>query len=310
MPLPFFPVEIILELTRACRLRCRYCTNTSGREQSADPAGIMHTISETARLGITSIRFTGGEPLLYPALQAVLEHARAKKLYTILNTSADDVRPNQWRILRRNVDCVLVSLQGPDARSNTAYTGSRSSFHRKVRHIMTLKKCIPALRLGTVLTPEFPALLPAFAALVRRIGPVSWGLFRPMTLGIDLPGRSYYRTLIPKLIRLKKAGIPLQIANPLPLCITGKIKSAQQVLAGALQDDGHSRLVRDVCGHFKPSYFINTNLGRTIRTAMTSAALKDLRSTARAPQACRQCPALPVCLGGSRVFGPHDPLMA
>ena len=85
---------------------------------------------------------------------------------------------------------------------------------------------------------------------------------------------------------------------------------------GAALDEGHLRIVRSAQGYFKPSYFIETNLGNTIREAWEHPFLLQLERTDYLPDLCQRCPVLDTCRGGCRamalrshgtVFAP-DPL--
>ena len=70
--------DLRVSLTDRCNLRCRYCMPAEGLDwlPSDDvlrPAELVRLIAlAVTRLGITSVRFTGGEPLLYRDLEDVV----------------------------------------------------------------------------------------------------------------------------------------------------------------------------------------------------------------------------------------------
>lgn len=295
--------EIILEITGQCHLHCSYCTNTEQRNNHAPVNDILKAIEEISQLQIPSVRFTGGEPLLHPELRLFLEHARKHNLYITLNTSAATISPKELRFLTKNVDCALVSLQGYNQVSNAQYTHSQQLFVEKIKNIFALKAYLPALRLGTVLTPSFLETLPEFTKLVQKIRPLSWGLFRPIYSGTEkFLGQKFFKDLILKVNILNKNNIPAQIANALPMCVAGNFNIIHPALLGSRFDDGHQRLVRDARGFFKPSYFINENLGTTITEAWAHPIIQILNSTTQLPSICQQCPFLHTCLGGCRAM--------
>jgi len=82
------------------------------------------------------------------------------------------------------------------------------------------------------------------------------------------------------------------------LCLVPRAE--RKNLLGAMFDDGHTRIVHDPRGFFKPSYYIAENLGEDAGTAWGSGYMKDLRSLPWLEPRCRNCRWMPKCLGGSR----------
>ncbi|MBU2752119.1 GTP 3',8-cyclase MoaA [Acidithiobacillus thiooxidans] len=71
-----------ISVTDHCNFRCQYCTPESGAPWFPKPEQL--TANEYKRLirifvglGVSHIRFTGGEPLLFPALPALIAEAKA-----------------------------------------------------------------------------------------------------------------------------------------------------------------------------------------------------------------------------------------
>ena len=75
--------DLRVSLTDRCNLRCTYCMPAEGLDWL--PGGDLLTLEEltrlirvaVTRLGITGIRFTGGEPMLSPHLEDVVAAAAA-----------------------------------------------------------------------------------------------------------------------------------------------------------------------------------------------------------------------------------------
>ena len=75
--------DLRVSLTDRCNLRCSYCMPPEGLDWLPDPA--LLTDGELARLigiavqrlGITEVRFTGGEPLLRRGLAGIVAHTAA-----------------------------------------------------------------------------------------------------------------------------------------------------------------------------------------------------------------------------------------
>ena len=113
-------------------------------------------------------------------------------------------------------------------------------------------------------------------------------------------GIPFYRALTLQIMKARQKNINVFIANPIPLCITGDLRIGQEAFFGAKFDDGHARIVSSAKGFFKPSYFNETNLGDTIRTAWGHPFLRELNRTDHLPDLCQRCPVLDTCRGGYR----------
>jgi molybdenum cofactor biosynthesis enzyme MoaA len=72
--------QIYFYLTEGCNLRCRHCWiapkyQSEGNTYPALDLDLFKSIIEQAKLlGLTGVKLTGGEPLLHPAINEILEH--------------------------------------------------------------------------------------------------------------------------------------------------------------------------------------------------------------------------------------------
>lgn len=75
--------DLRVSLTDRCNLRCTYCMPEEGLQWLAKPDllsddEIVRLVRiAVTRLGITEVRFTGGEPLLRPGLVSIVERCAA-----------------------------------------------------------------------------------------------------------------------------------------------------------------------------------------------------------------------------------------
>jgi PqqA peptide cyclase len=303
MERPVLPLEIIIEITGKCRLVCPYCTGP--RTADVSLKDIKATLDEAASLGVKAIRITGGEPLLHPHIREILTYAKAKKFALLLNTAAEDISPALMKTIIANVDVALVSLQGYDEKSNASYTRSKLDFTDKIKNIFLLKAYLPTLWIATVITPAMAQAFAQFVPLVKKINPAAWTLLRPISdMNEDLKqmGIPFYRALTLQIMKARRENINAFIANPIPFCITGNLMVGKEAFFGANFDDGHVRIVRGARGFFKPSYFIETNLGETIQDAWKHPFLHELERTDYLPDLCQRCPVLDTCRGGCRAM--------
>jgi cyclic pyranopterin phosphate synthase len=75
--------DLRISLTDRCNLRCTYCMPAEGmpwlpsEELLTDDEVVRLAGIATGSLGVTSVRFTGGEPLLRPGLESIIQRVRA-----------------------------------------------------------------------------------------------------------------------------------------------------------------------------------------------------------------------------------------
>ena len=301
MERPSVPLEIIIEITGRCRLVCPYCTGP--RTADVPLKDIKATLDEAASLGVKAVRITGGEPLLHPDIRTILTYAKTKKLAVLLNTAAENISPSLMKTIITNVDVALISLQGHNEKSNASYTRSRLSFSDKIKNIFLLKAYLSTVWIATVITPAMARSFAQFLPLIKKIDPAAWTLLRPISnmsedlKEMDIP---FYRALTVQIMKARQDNINIFIANPIPMCLTGNLRIGQEAFFGANFDDGHVRIVRGAQGYFKPTYFIDKNLGNTIHAAWKHPFLDELNRTDYLPKLCQRCPVIDICRGGCR----------
>lgn len=298
------PAELVLELTKKCNLSCRLCFS-SGSPAALPLPALKKALKEARALGVGSVRFTGGEPFLSPHLLPLLKEARRLGFYTLVNTNAALNDHALFKKAAPLIDNVLVSLQAPGAAEEKAATGA--DFKVKLANMRLLRSKVPVFRLGTVASKSFIRGFNRWRALAAKLEADIWELYRPMPDGRGAVRDKDFALRPADLRRLSKlvAAAPekdprVLLANPAPLCL---VPPAQRLnLLGAAFDDGHTRLVLDPRGFYKPSYYIEENLGASLKAAWASPYRRRLVSFSWLPGRCRGCRWLLKCLGGSRAL--------
>lgn len=75
---PHQPVSVHLIATRRCNLSCTYCNEYDRVSQPVPEHDLFRRVDRLAALGTCVVTVSGGEPLLHPALEAVIARIRAK----------------------------------------------------------------------------------------------------------------------------------------------------------------------------------------------------------------------------------------
>lgn len=296
---PDLPSEIVIEVTSKCNKDCGFCFNTFPKNSIKDPSKeeIKKIINQTSRLKIPFIRFTGGEPFCRKDIFELINYAKSKKLKVRLNSNSIFINESIIKKIENNIDYILIS-----------YNDIKETRTIKALKLLTNSK-IPIVICGTIALPKNIDNLEDMHETLTGIKISGWEFYRPMIK------KQLTQPQITKLTK-KLLKLNLPIANAFPFC-AGDMKKNSLINLGAKYDDGHSRLIFDPRGYFKPSYVIDINLGKDIQKAWNSKFMTDMRTLKLVPDYCKDCLYLKKCKGGSRFhanlinkrYNTPDPLM-
>jgi SynChlorMet cassette radical SAM/SPASM protein ScmF len=137
--------QLYFYLTEGCNLRCRHCwiAPKYQSEKKSYPAldlNLFKSIIEQAKpLGLTGVKLTGGEPLLHPKINEILEHIRTESLDLTVETNGVLCTPE---LARKMAACsspfVSVSLDGNNAETHEWVRGVEGSFEAALKGIKNL----------------------------------------------------------------------------------------------------------------------------------------------------------------------------
>ncbi len=132
-------------LTEGCNLRCRHCwiepPHQSEKRQypALDPALFRHILRQARPLGLTSVKLTGGEPLMHPQIGEILEILRDEKLRFNVETNGVLCTPELAReLVRSGLFHISVSLDGADADTHEWVRGVKGCFEAALEGIRNL----------------------------------------------------------------------------------------------------------------------------------------------------------------------------
>ena len=181
--------NLYLHVTFACNLRCSHCYAEAGppRVGTISPADLAAAAREGARLGFRHAVITGGEPLVHPQRDALLDmlaglRAEVKPMLTVLRTALAVPLPEALlKRLAHATDEIVVSVDG-DRETHDARRGA-GTYDLTVANLRALAALggTTEISLATVL-PLGQANGPAgdsVRALARELG-VRRTRFRPL----------------------------------------------------------------------------------------------------------------------------------
>ncbi|MFZ2087938.1 MAG: radical SAM protein, partial [Desulfobaccales bacterium] len=117
--------SLYVHLTDRCNLFCRHCwiqqpaAETPPNQSSLPLQDLAFIIEQALPLGVTSVKLTGGEPLLHPEITKVLDLLRSKGLGCFVETNGVHCTPEIAEIIAAgNNAAVAVSLDGACAETH------------------------------------------------------------------------------------------------------------------------------------------------------------------------------------------------
>ena len=124
--------DLRISVTPRCNFRCSYCDPLGMGHK--DPLGtvsvadVAHVVEAAVGLGMTSVRFTGGEPLLRKELPEMIAHAHAAGVEDIaITTNATLLKRRLPELLDAGLQRVNISLDAVDEAVFKRATGGGSS---------------------------------------------------------------------------------------------------------------------------------------------------------------------------------------
>ena len=143
----YFLNQIYFYLTQGCNLRCRHCWIAPKYQTeetiwpSVDFELFKDIIRQGMELGLSGVKLTGGEPLIHPDIEKILDHIREKDLKLTVETNGVKCTPGiVEKIVRNKNPFVSVSLDAPDAETHEWVRGVPGCFDAAIEGVRNLVK--------------------------------------------------------------------------------------------------------------------------------------------------------------------------
>lgn len=138
--IPDCPDNVMFDLTWKCNYRCSFCYNPRGNCKLGHPPWeitktILHKLAEW---GVREVLYLGGEPMLHPKFDAVIELGAQLGLSQRVVTNASRINKARAQLLAANDVEVGVSLHSANGSVHNHLSGSRQGFQRAVKALALL----------------------------------------------------------------------------------------------------------------------------------------------------------------------------
>jgi molybdenum cofactor biosynthesis enzyme MoaA len=158
-----------LLVTQRCNFNCPYCRKLEGQELSLDDAAKI--LKLWIRDDLQNLRFSGGEPTLWPYLEECVRYCKiagVKRIAVSTNGSAD------WelyeRLIKAGVNDFSVSLDACCSEGGNVMSGVKDQFNKVAKNIELICSRKIYLSVGVVLTDENIGEVDKIVAFAHSLG--------------------------------------------------------------------------------------------------------------------------------------------
>ncbi len=182
-------------LTEGCNLRCRHCwiepPHQSGerRYPAVEPELFRHIVEQAKPLGLTSVKLTGGEPLMHPRIGEILSFLRNEKMRFNVETNGVFCTPELAQdLVRSGLYHISVSLDGADAETHEWVRGVKGCFEAAVRGIRNLVEAGIRPQVIMTLMRRNVGQMESVISLAKSLGAssVKFNIVQPTARGVKM----------------------------------------------------------------------------------------------------------------------------
>lgn len=248
---PGAPFQVVWDITYACNLKCRHCYATAGKalEDELTTEEALDTIDKLAKLGVTIIAFSGGEPLVRKDIFQLTSYAADKGIYVAIATNGTLISEEMAKRMKESgVRYLQISLDGLRD-THDSFRGIRGCFDRTVEGIKNAVKHGFFINVSMTVTKLNYDEVPAVIELCEKLG-VDWFMhynFIPTGRGREIVDLDI---------------LPDQRENLLRMLYERNGNSKLSLLSTAPQ---FARVALQCDGGMIPTHFYNLNAGERLR---------------------------------------------
>ena len=167
-----FPAyTLTLILTTRCNFRCRHCFRDSQTPKDLSLDIIKNLLGDAQRFHFRHIALTGGEPLLYPKLEELLEIIARNEYRFSMVTNGELFQEWFERLLRfkASLNVISFSLDGANKETNDSLRQA-GAFEKTMKNIELCRKHKVPFRIITVINRRNFDELSSLALLAKKKG--------------------------------------------------------------------------------------------------------------------------------------------
>jgi len=211
-----FPLVVTFSLTPQCNFDCAYCygdyKNRRKEENPITTGQVLSAIEDLAKMGMSFLQLSGGEPLLRNDIDLIVDKANALGITLGISTNGSLVEQKISTV--KKIKTICISWDGNEP-SNDSNRGA-GTFKTIMRAIKAAKKAGVNVHTYTTVNRNNLLALDGILEFAKRFHIYTeFGFFVQRTLKSDTDYRNLdisvdeYRNAVKKLIAYKKQGYPI-----------------------------------------------------------------------------------------------------
>ncbi len=184
------PIEVHLDTTFRCNMRCVFCYDSSGTGHCSEEMStiqIKDIIDQCSDLDVVAITYGGGEPFLRKDFMELLKHSKKYNIRSFILTNGTlitkEIAREVARCLDLRYDIVQVSLDGPNPMVHDRQRGVPGGFEKTMEGIKNFMQAGIAPIINTVLTQKNYQYIPEMIPFLIEHGLSNYRVLRLHPLG-------------------------------------------------------------------------------------------------------------------------------
>jgi len=143
-----------IHITGYCNMNCEFCCGAPRNLEGPNLEDFKRIVDKIVGAGVTTLVFTGGEPLLKPHIEKYLEYTKEKGLEVYLSTNGLLLTKELYEKIVPHIDVLGLPLDGSSAEMNAKVTRGGELFGSTTKHLKDFYKNPPKhiVKIGTVVT--------------------------------------------------------------------------------------------------------------------------------------------------------------
>ncbi len=176
----YFPLHVMVELTKDCNLECVHCYRGSGPTKfpRMETGKLLEILIQLKRIGVRIVELTGGEPLMHPDFLDIVDFVgREFENFAVVSNGVLWTQRHVDQVARyKDHVTVQIDLDGPNAEIHQKVRVTSRSFERAVETIKRLKAASLRVRAAMNVLPDTLQYVEETLQLAKSLG-VDWFAF-------------------------------------------------------------------------------------------------------------------------------------
>lgn len=226
--------DVGLELTTNCNLQCVHCWQGDKKQsKTLSLSDAITVLRRLAEIGVTSLRITGGEPMIHPRFWDIMSEASRRGFSIILRTNGTLIdKATAYRLQQFPISFVEISIDGFASAIHDRFRRREGSLQRSLLALKFLLERKIQARVKTVIgKSNIHNLLELGRLLLKDCSEIEmWSLVDLVPLGNTV---QYFQDLMPKPVDMIAAMRSLESwikCEDVPFRVSG---SALQLVTGS-----------------------------------------------------------------------------